>query len=882
MKRVRAASQTPFAAPRPVLAGAAALGALVLLHTVALTPYTYSLDDVKYVTLWAGGALCLLAWMLLAMRAWIRLPSRPVVIAGSVFAAVLLASTAFAEPWARWSGWQFIASFIAAVGYALLASAVVSTRRLVQATLRFWVVLTLLTTGFGLLHYAGFMEHLYALLTSNASGTEEPGAFVSLVMTFAGRREMLSTILNSQFFGNFLTMTLPVCLAAALLELRGIRREDGVAGSGAWLASAGLGAAFSIICIFFTFSKTSMACVPLVLVAFPVLAHFGTRYRVLRVPAWPWALGLAVIVAATALYFGRADLKQRISTLDISTGSRALIWQGAAEIFADHPVLGAGPGSFRLVFPAYRTPDYHLTAVSNLTLYAHNLPLDLLAETGLLGFLSFGALLALLLAGGVRAFRRSESHPMRIAVLGYGLGAAMLLLGSLLTPMIRWPLGTVQLAVTLGLLAGASRTALEGDVLHDARTLFHWDRRARVAAAGAGLALVWFAAMSIWSVRFFQGSAANSDGIKATHYADAFVPMLARNPEELYLGTAGYLGQAVEHYERAISLNPTFVTTYYKLGHAFNRTGLNEKEYYRHLSESVPENEMPPADLRADLVRLLEQSVAHQLQAVDAYDRLEKYAPGYAETPLNRGIIRMTIADSEQRLAALAGDDAARTRHLEAARENYAAAVKAIENAVARSNKVSVGYIQGTAHERFADVLPPQSEQWRENTLAAADAYVRTRDLPLSHFQQEDDQLDRERDEKEDAGLRAPGLYARAGAWERAARAYEWLAAENPGRTIYVALAASNFERAGEPDAAATLLDDAIERHPLDAELRLRRLGLAVTRAEQSGDWRPAAEAAFLIDELARTMPGWLTAGQQNRLKDALRRVKAGAERAGS
>lgn len=859
----------------PRMIGAGLLALLVFLHVHLLTPYTNSLDDIKAVTMWAGGGLCLLACAVLALHGSLRLPPRAVLAGWCAYLGVLLLSALVATAsYAKWSAWQTLAAMGGATGYMLLAASSVGTERLVRWSLRFWVVVGLTTCGFGLLHYAGALEHVLAALEALAGGQPaRDSRFYELVLTFASRREMLSTILNSQFFGNFLTFVLPVALASLLVEFAAMRSGEPTR---RWAVAAALVAAFAPLCIFWTFSKTAVACVPVVLVGFAIAAHAGTRFKVLRIPAWPWALGLGAVVVATAVYFGRADLQQRLGTFDVSADSRAVIWQGAWTIFREHPLLGAGPGSFRLEFPGVRSPDYHLTAVSNLTLYAHNVVLDLLAETGIAGLLAWLAFVVAAFLVAWRAFRRAASHPMRLAVLGYLLGVGMLLLGGLLTPMIRWPVGLVQLAVGFGLMLGASQTALGEASPAPRRGPFAWAPRTRVCAVLVVLAAVWFAGSVVWSVRFYRGSVANNEGLRRVHYAEEFLPRLVRDPAELAAQQLLMLARAAEDFEESVRLNPTFVTAYYKLGHAYNRMGLVSKTAFRDRLEAASQRGLPSPEELDRLVALLDDSIAAQQRALDAYDRLEGYAPGYAETALNRAIVHMTVADSFERRARLESV-AGRPRgpHMQAAREQYRLAVAAMNHAVARSNKINVAMTQALLHERFADALDEDGIEWREQMLAAGHAFRRTRDLPLSVFVQEPGQLEREKADQREAALRAPLLFARAGEWLEAAADCEWLARRYPGNTGYIARAAEYLERAGEVARARQLVDEALGRHPLDGELWLWRVESAAARAERDGSWREAAVEAYALDALVREIPGMLDADQVNRLQQVLRRLHA-------
>ncbi len=64
---------------------------------------------------------------------------------------------------------------------------------------------------------------------------------------------------------------------------------------------------------------------------------------------------------------------------------RSAIWRAGLQAFHDHEILGAGAGAYAEAAQPY----YHTTR----GLYAHNLPVNLLVEGGVIGFGIFAALL---------------------------------------------------------------------------------------------------------------------------------------------------------------------------------------------------------------------------------------------------------------------------------------------------------------------------------------------------------------------------------------------------------------------------------------------------------------------------------------------------------
>ncbi len=112
---------------------------------------------------------------------------------------------------------------------------------------------------------------------------------------------------------------------------------------------------------------------------------------------------------------------QRYSTLrelhkPESWAGRIDIWRAAVTVFTERPLTGVGAGNF-----AFVSPDYSYSAALIAATredgsggVAHNIFLSVLAETGVIGFLLFGALLLSAYASARRLIKRGEN-------LGYGL-----------------------------------------------------------------------------------------------------------------------------------------------------------------------------------------------------------------------------------------------------------------------------------------------------------------------------------------------------------------------------------------------------------------------------------------------------------------------------
>ncbi len=98
--------------------------------------------------------------------------------------------------------------------------------------------------------------------------------------------------------------------------------------------------------------------------------------------------------------------KTRIDPFSTSKTARIFIWKSAWNIFLDYPITGVGFGSFSKIYPMYKIPE----AIEENFSFAHNLPLNLLAETGILGFLGFSSMvIRFILLGFKRYFRRRDT-----------------------------------------------------------------------------------------------------------------------------------------------------------------------------------------------------------------------------------------------------------------------------------------------------------------------------------------------------------------------------------------------------------------------------------------------------------------------------------------
>lgn len=171
-----------------------------------------------------------------------------------------------------------------------------------------------------------------------------------------------------------------------------------------WLGHLGYVALMLFYFLFFWLSGTRGAMLGLIAGAFVYLGYlcvFGQKK--MRITAVAIILGL---VALGSLAFGLRNETwvknlpgSRLLFLDFgedTAQTRFWTWGSAWKGFAERPVLGWGPENFTAVFDKYFDPRHFAPGENRETWFdrAHSVVFDYLAETGLIGFLSYISMFA--------------------------------------------------------------------------------------------------------------------------------------------------------------------------------------------------------------------------------------------------------------------------------------------------------------------------------------------------------------------------------------------------------------------------------------------------------------------------------------------------------
>jgi O-antigen ligase len=222
---------------------------------------------------------------------------------------------------------------------------------------------------------------------------------------------------NRNHFAGFVELTLPAGLA--LLIFRGLRRD--------MIPLTGLLTVVPVGAMILSGSRGGIVSFGFEMAVLALLARFR------KAPEGPRLVALAIVgFAALALvaWLGAGQAIERFSTLhkgDVSLGRRGTMIRGAAHIFFDHPIKGAGVGGLVAVFPRYEV------AYDGLVVdHVHNDYMELFAETGILGGLCGLAFLWILIRDARRGFTAEQGHFSR----AIHAGAITALCGLLLHSMV--------------------------------------------------------------------------------------------------------------------------------------------------------------------------------------------------------------------------------------------------------------------------------------------------------------------------------------------------------------------------------------------------------------------------------------------------------------
>ena len=466
-----------------------------------------------------------------------------------------------------------------------------------------------------------------------------------LAVTFSqghAEKTMMSVILSRSFYGGYLLLMIPLAMGSFfLVRSWGWRWVPIVCVITAW------------ICIKYTNSKIGIpgAAMQIVFLLGGILIAARLNLKNRRKWIALVVTGLIVVICLAVVVELGGDMMElrapggvdkALRRFAVPFRSRKIIWEGAWDIWKEHPIFGAGPMNFDILFPFYRRPDYNLNEISHRTIFAHNLFLDLLGETGLVGFVTFVSILGFFTWRLLVRMRRDPEG--RHSVLAVCFLGAMLgfFTNNLFSPNARWPICAGNMWAVLGVIAGFLNRPMEKEAGVPVVATWNpvrWQKRLIWALTGAAaICGVW---TSYYGVQYFRSAKANNEGLMLLGSDGGSGPVqelygeIRRKSQQLrqsgvspeeraeiqrvlpYLQSQfrKYREEALADFERAVKMNPHFTSAYYKIAN---------------LLFMGPDANPRPEDFR---------------KALAMYDKLRSFQPEYAQIRQNLGSVYWSIGE---------------------------------------------------------------------------------------------------------------------------------------------------------------------------------------------------------------------------------------------
>ncbi len=206
--------------------------------------------------------------------------------------------------------------------------------------------------------------------------------------------------------------------------------------------------AMMLLVIFLSGSRMGIFSTLLSLVFF-YLAYSGFRKSGVK-KAWMIFFVLAVALIY-GLWIGLYSVFERFLNVEVDAPVRTLVWKDMLSIIKDFPLFGTGLGTFSYVYPLYKK---YMEAPLVYT-YAHNDYLQLIIETGILGFFSITTALTLFLFSRVRnlgRFSQKENNFRFFMSLGALSGIVSSLIHNLADFNLHIPSNALYFAFLIGFL----------------------------------------------------------------------------------------------------------------------------------------------------------------------------------------------------------------------------------------------------------------------------------------------------------------------------------------------------------------------------------------------------------------------------------------------
>ena len=379
----------------------------------------------------------------------------------------------------------------------------------------------------------------------------------------------ISTFGNKNFFAGFLCLVIPVSTAFSVYYWRSRRIRYFVLLTALTLLLS--------VCLLMTYSKGAWFGFAGGL-AFMFVADLRTGLTpVFRKKAF-WA---AVIIAALlGLILMPQGFWEEWSTLTNMKGGsnriRLIMWYTVMGSYRLNPVFGVGMGNFREYFPRTRPPEYNLMQVSHNTEHGHSEMLEVLMELGFIGLGLYILVLAAFIKTYFAAMKKAEELYDKYMLTGLSACVIAGVIDNIVSTNQRWTATALFFWLPFGLTLAYARILSRKDAPGSGAEQRPIDKRPQLLLkiSLAAFAVITIAILSITLLRVQASDMYLGQG-------------------EFWLGESG-TGKwdgAVNSFKKGLELNPSDLSSLYKLGYSLlSQNKMEEAEsYYRRNMSLAPD-----------------------------------------------------------------------------------------------------------------------------------------------------------------------------------------------------------------------------------------------------------------------------------------------------
>lgn len=431
---------------------------------------------------------------------------------------------------------------------------------------------------------------------------------------------IISTFGNPNFFSAYLILLLPLFILMGIYNLR----QKNFFVSSLTLITA----IITILLVYILNSQGAFLGIGVCLVFLIILFRKQIfkpkmRFKIL-------AVFLALLLASTALSIQKMPQIKKYLKEEAKTGTvgiRLKIWQGTWRMIKERPLTGWGAGTFYIVYPNFRVPEYFLNPHSvNATRHAHNELLEVTAEAGIIGVGFFLWLLIVVFSRGIKSFNRQPLDLTNFINAGLMAGMMALLIQNLTGVNLRFEASGLYLYLFLGLISATCSISQN----HKEENIF----RKKI---GTKKALPWL----IIPIAILLG-------IVYTKTTLSMVRSSIHLKKGIILRNNERWEDAIEHYHKSIEWNEHNLRSHYRLAYAYAETKQTDKALaaYMQLKELAPDYAQVHYNLGALYLKLGKwQEAKKELQrAIE----LDPYDP---RVHCNMAIVHLQLGETDNAIA---------------------------------------------------------------------------------------------------------------------------------------------------------------------------------------------------------------------------------------